>query len=128
MEEDITKRIEEIMLDNNLNKNRFARATGIDPSNLGRILNRAQKISDRDIGRICDTFGISSHWLRTGDGEKLLTHNTDETILNIKGEIINLARKLTKNKELISQLALENESIVSQLSALYIQLDKHQLT
>ncbi len=127
IESTIIERFEEVRMDNNLSKNAFCGKAGINSSNYTKKIKGDIVITEKDIGGVCKAFGVSPNWLRTGEGEKYLALNRDENVLNIKGEIINLARQLTKNKELMAQLALENENLMSQLSALYTQLDKHQM-
>ena len=120
----IIERLQEIQKDSCLNKNQFALRLGINPSNYSRKLIGKQTITDNDIKALYDVFGVNPDWMREGIGEKYVNQNMVIPRNSIEQTIIGLTRKLTQNKELISKLELENESILSQLGAMYMQLDK----
>lgn len=125
-QEEIVKRIRELVDEKRMTDSAFANTAGIGPSNFRKKLIGQQTITGRDITLICQAFRVSPDWLQHGSGEKYIAYSTDETYLNIKSEILDLARRLTRNKETIIRLQRENDDIVNQLSALYAQLDKIQ--
>lgn len=125
MNEGIISRINELIEESSLAQSAFAHEVGLDPANFGKKLKGIQPITRRDIAMICESQGVSQEWLTTGKGERHITTRTDEISLKIKNDIVELARKLSQNKELIIKLDRENEDIMRQLSALYMQLDNY---
>ena len=125
MNEEIVSRINELIEDSLLAQSAFAHEVGLDPANFGKKLKGIQPITKRDISMICESLCVSQEWLTTGAGEKYISARNDAISLKIKNDIVELARKLSQNKELIIKLDRENEDIMRQLSALYMQLDKY---
>jgi len=71
--EDINKRVIEAikwLLANTegLNKTALADALGIKPAKFSEILNERMLAGSDIMGTLCGTFGISSRWILTGDG------------------------------------------------------------
>lgn len=65
-------RLRRIMESLNLTKNSLALQSGIDPANLGRMLEGKQTITVRTIRKIVDAFPqVSYEWLKTGNGDML---------------------------------------------------------
>ncbi len=72
--EDINKRVIEAikwLLANTegLNKTALADALGIKPAKFSEILNERMLAGSDIMGTLCGTFGISSRWILTGDGD-----------------------------------------------------------
>ena len=123
-QKEIIKRIEELVSDSFTSQNAFAIQVGINSSNFRKKLNGEQTITKNDIKKIADAKKVSREWLQTGKGEKYIERSDDEINNRLKEEIIVLARQLSYNQELILKTQRENDDIMRQLNALYIQLDK----
>ena len=68
----IIERIQHILESTGNTVNSLALKSEIDPSNLNKMLDGKQKISDKTIKKISDAFGISLDWLRNGNGQMLV--------------------------------------------------------
>lgn len=119
---EIIPRIRELIDDSLLTEAAFASKVGLGPSNFHKKLRGQQKLTPRDIKLICDAVNVFPEWLKHGRGDKYVTDDNEPTP-NVRGIIINLARRLTQNEERISNLKRENQDIMNQLNTLYIQLD-----
>ncbi len=73
----LIERIIHIININGANSHSFAKKTGIDPSNLKKMLDGKQKISDKTVGKIANAYHISRNWLLHGDGEMI--HPSEST-------------------------------------------------
>jgi len=75
MKEDISLRINELILDSKLTQEQFANKLGIDQSNLSKIL-KGQRTTGKNIQKvICSTFNVNPNWLDKGEGDKYLEQN-----------------------------------------------------
>jgi phage repressor protein C with HTH and peptisase S24 domain/transcriptional regulator with XRE-family HTH domain len=70
MDEDIIKRIREIMSFYSMNTSQFAEKTNINQANLSSMLNGKRVIGNGIINKICISFdNINKDWLLSGDGK-----------------------------------------------------------
>ena len=70
---EISERVKELWHDSGLNMTAFATKLTIDRSNLNKKVHGEQKITKRDIDKLCKTLNVSYDWLVNGNGEKYLT-------------------------------------------------------
>ena len=70
---EISERVKELWHDSGLNMTAFATKLTIDRSNLNKKVHGEQKITKRDIDKLCKTLNVSYDWLVNGEGEKYLT-------------------------------------------------------
>lgn len=78
---DIRNRIKYAIGHLGVTPNAFALKADIDPSNLGKMLDGKQNITDKTIGKLCSAHGLSVEWIKTGEGNMLLEPSS------IKGNI-----------------------------------------
>lgn len=69
-DEEIIKRINELIDDSMLTASAFASNVGLDPSNFRKKLLGNQPITTKDIDKICKAKNVSASWLQDGEGEK----------------------------------------------------------
>jgi transcriptional regulator with XRE-family HTH domain len=66
----ITNRVRRIFFESGLRQTAFARAIGVTPQYIWKILNKDDTVlSDRTISDISREFHVNEAWLRTGEGE-----------------------------------------------------------
>lgn len=72
----IPERIKEAIKLLEMTPNAFATHADIDPSNLNKMLEGKQNITDKTIGKICSAHHLSTEWVKNGVGEmKVQTPN-----------------------------------------------------
>ena len=67
----IIVRLKEAITRLNITPSAFANKANIDPSNLGKMLDGKQKITDKTIGKLCHAHRLSIEWVKTGTGEMI---------------------------------------------------------
>lgn len=67
--EDISKRIKELIYKKGMSITQFANGAGIDQSNLSSILNGKRRIGTGLITKIVEAYNINPEWLTMGDGD-----------------------------------------------------------
>lgn len=66
----------------------FAEAIKMSRSNFGNIESGRINPTDRVISDICDAFGVSEDWLRTGEGEIFVPRTDEQEMSLIFGEAL----------------------------------------
>lgn len=66
----------------------FSESIKISRSNLGNIESGRINATDRVISDICDVYGVSENWLRTGEGEMFVPRTDEQEISLIFGEAL----------------------------------------
>lgn len=74
---DLIGRLKSVIKELNLTTNSLAIQANISPSNMRKMLNGEQTITDRTLMKICDTYNIDFDWLKHGEGEMDLKGNTN---------------------------------------------------
>lgn len=69
MDKDIIQRIERLITDAGINRNILAIRAGIQSSNLTRMMNGQQAITDRTITRIANALNANAEWIKKGVGD-----------------------------------------------------------
>lgn len=77
---EINTRIAAVIQASGLTKTAFAERLNVSQSFISRLAIGASVPSDRTIVDICREFGVSEHWLRTGEGEMFLRLSREEEI------------------------------------------------
>lgn len=80
-------RIKDIRKALNLNQQDFANSLGLSQSTLAMIEVGKRNFSDKHIKLICSEFGISEHWIRTGQGKMFNSSPYEKEFLNIFDEL-----------------------------------------
>ena len=76
--ETLATRIMEIVEDKGGNKSDFARKIGVTPAYISKLGKYPDRVpSDRTIRDICEKFGVSEVWLRTGQGKPYIQRDED---------------------------------------------------
>ena len=83
----INDRIAECVKVSGLTKTAFAERINVSQSFISNLCSSKKVPSDRTISDICREFGISEHWLRTGEGEKLVPLDDDVELIEIFAQI-----------------------------------------
>jgi len=75
-------RLNDVIWKLRMTPNSFAIKANLSPSNMRKMLNGEQTITDRTLLKICDTYGIDFDWLKSGDGELNLSETANAVDTN----------------------------------------------
>lgn len=70
-----------------MTQDEFAKSINLSRSNLCNIEVERINVTERVIYDICDTYGISEVWLRTGEGDIYPPKSDDEELAKMFGEL-----------------------------------------
>lgn len=98
-------RLKEVLGEIGITRNSFATSCGVSPSNLKKMLDGEQTITDRTLHKITDTFPkINIEWLKTGKGQMLIDPNLN-TASNVQQ--INASKPKTERADLVPLLPVD---------------------
>lgn len=83
----MNERISTVRKSLGLTQEEFASAIGLSKNFIWMIEKGGRTPSDRTIADICREFGVSEHWLRTGEGEMQIQMSEDDELTQIFTEI-----------------------------------------
>lgn len=118
---DISSRISAIIRSSGLTKTAFSKKIGLSQPFVSQLASGDASPSDRTIVDICREFGVSEHWLRTGEGEMFVRLSREE-------EITKFAMSIVRNPD--SEFQRRFISVLAQLTPEQWQLMEqmaHQL-
>ena len=118
---EINSRISAVIRASGLTKTAFGEKLNVSQSHVSRLANGESAPSDRTIVDICREFGVSEHWLRTGEGEMFVRLSREE-------EITKFAMSIVRNPD--SEFQRRFVSVLAQLTPEQWQLMEqmaHQL-
>lgn len=90
MERNIINRLNEVMSYYCISATALAKKSGIDASNLNKMLNGTQNITQQTLKKIADANNVSLDWLQTGKGEMINNTQTVGEITNSKVAGVNV--------------------------------------
>ena len=85
---DISSRISAVIKSSGLTKTAFSKKIGLSQPFVSQLASGDASPSDRTIVDICREFGVSEHWLRTGEGEMFVRLSREEEITKFTMSII----------------------------------------
>lgn len=85
---EINSRISAVIRASGLTKTAFGERLNVSQSHVSRLANGETAPSDRTIVDICREFGVSEHWLRTGQGEMFVRLSREEEITKFAMSIV----------------------------------------
>lgn len=85
---DISNRISTVIKSSGLTKTAFSKKIGLSQPFVSQLASGDASPSDRTIVDICREFGVSEHWLRTGEGEMFVRLSREEEITKFTMSII----------------------------------------
>lgn len=118
---DISSRISTVIKSSGLTKTAFSKKIGLSQPFVSQLASGDASPSDRTIVDICREFGVSEHWLRTGQGEMFVRLSREE-------EITKFAMSIVRNPD--SEFQRRFVSVLAQLTPEQWQLMEqmaHQL-
>lgn len=118
---DISSRISTVIKSSGLTKTAFSKKIGLSQPFVSQLASGDASPSDRTIVDICREFGVSEHWLRTGEGEVFVRLSREE-------EITKFAMSIVRNPD--SEFQRRFVSVLAQLTPEQWQLMEqmaHQL-
>ena len=89
----INERLKQLRKDQRLNQGEFGERIGLKQGAISKMEQDGNAVIDQNIRLICNTFSVSEHWLRTGEGE--MYEETQDILL----------------KQLATQYKLEGEKL-----------------
>lgn len=84
----IGERISWCISHSGLTKTAFAERINVSQSFISRLASGEKVPSTRTIADICREFGVSEHWLRTGEGDPIVPVTRDEEIAKWVGNLM----------------------------------------
>ena len=72
------ERIKQLIDELGLTQKKFGEAIGMSPQNIGAYISGRRKLSEGLAARISVTYGVSSDWLLTGEGDKFAVSSDGE--------------------------------------------------
>ena len=116
----MNNRIKTIRTTANLTQQEFADKLGIKRGTIANYeLGRNEPI-DAVIRMICQEFGISEKWLRTGEGDMRIPRNRDEEIAEMVGRALSGDNEFKKS--VIRMICTRSESELDALEKMLTQL------
>lgn len=118
---DISSRISTVIKSSGLTKTAFSKKIGLSQPFVSQLASGDASPSDRTIVDICREFGVSEHWIRTGEGEMFVRLSREE-------EITKFAMSIVRNPD--SEFQRRFVSVLAQLTPEQWQLMEqmaHQL-
>lgn len=116
----MNNRIKTIRTTANLTQQEFADKLGIKRGTIANYeLGRNEPI-DAVIRMICQEFGISEKWLRTGKGDMRIPRNRDEEIADMVGKALSGDNEFKKS--VIRMICTRSESELDALEKMLTQL------
>lgn len=111
------KRIAAIIKHYGLTNTTFGKRIGLSQPRISAFINGKAVPSDRTIADICREFGVSEHWLRTGEGEMLVLTDAETELADFCADILSgvsdpLRRRLVS---LLIGLSDEEVAVLSRL-------------
>nr|DAR58684.1 MAG TPA: Helix-turn-helix XRE-family like protein [Bacteriophage sp.] len=85
---DISSRISAVIRSSGLTKTAFSKKIGLSQPFVSQLASGDASPSDRTIVDICREFGVSEHWLRTGEGDMFVRLSREEEITKFTMSII----------------------------------------
>lgn len=85
---DISSRISTVIKSSGLTKTAFSKKIGLSQPFVSQLASGDASPSDRTIVDICREFGVSEHWLRTGEGEMFVRLSREEEITKFAMSIV----------------------------------------
>lgn len=85
---DISSRISAVIKSSGLTKTAFSKKIGLSQPFVSQLASGDATPSDRTIVDICREFGVSEHWLRTGEGEMFVLLSREEEITKFAMSVI----------------------------------------
>ena len=120
MHDTIGERIKEVRKQNGLTQQAFADKLGLKRNTVGGYEINSVTPSDRTILDICQEFGISEKWLRTGEGDMRIPMSRDEEIADMVGKALSGDNEFKKS--VIRMICTRSESELDALEKMLTQL------
>lgn len=108
MENNIGKRIADLIKALNMRQVEFGEAIKVNQSYISKLIVGKRIPSDRTISYICNEFDVNEEWLRTGEGQMFVERTKDEELAMLVGKL----------------LADEEDSFKKRLVAALLKLDE----
>ena len=109
MENNIGKRISDLIKALNMRQVEFGEAIKVNQSYISKLIVGKRIPSDRTISYICNEFDVNEEWLRTGEGSMFIERTKDEELSYLIGKLLSDEEDSFK-KRLIAALLKLDES------------------
>jgi transcriptional regulator with XRE-family HTH domain len=98
----MNERIKQLRLTLKLSQEEFGKILGITKSGISSIENGQRSVTDKHIKLLLSECNVSENWLRTGEGEMLITLPPEDEYMKAASEI-----SLSPDDEIIRQIIIE---------------------
>lgn len=124
----MNKRISEVRKANNFNQQEFADRLGLTKNFISLLETGSREPSDRTIKDICEKFGISENWLRTGEGDMRIPRSREEEIADMVAKAISGTNEFKKAviRMICTRSEAELESLEKMLKAIADDIEKNK--
>ena len=96
---------------------------GITPTALSNIENGKTNPSNQTILSICRVFGVSEHWLRTGEGDMYVKKSKDEEIMEFFNDVLQDEPESFR-RQFVYKLSKLSEASWQAMAQLVVELTK----
>ena len=93
---DFVERINILIDKTGLNNNQLSKAIGIHPTSINNYRSGITFPEPLRLDKLASFFDVRKEWLKTGDGDKYLNHDSDNNYLNFTGQ----REEIIVNKEI----------------------------
>lgn len=115
---DISSRISTVIKSSGLTKTAFSKKIGLSQPFVSQLASGDASPSDRTIVDICREFGVSEHWLRTGEGEMFVRLSREEEITKFAMSIVRTPDSEFQRRfvSVLAQLTPEQWQLMEQMA------------
>lgn len=96
---------------------------GLTPSALSYIESGKSTPSNQTVLSICRVFGVSEHWLRTGEGEMYVKKSKDEEIMEFFNDVLQDEPESFR-RQFVYKLSKLSEASWQAMAQLVVELTK----
>lgn len=82
------ERIKLLRKELSLSQEAFGEKLGVGKTAVSKIEKEENKLTERNVTFICETFGVNEGWLRTGEGEIFREQTLEEEIASYLGKLL----------------------------------------
>ncbi|MEE0761732.1 MAG: helix-turn-helix transcriptional regulator [Acutalibacteraceae bacterium] len=107
MDNNIGKRIADLIKALNMRQVEFGEAIKVNQSYISKLIVGKRIPSDRTISYICNEFDVNEEWLRTGEGSMFIERTKDEELSYLIGKLLSDEEDSFKKRLIAALLKLD---------------------
>lgn len=111
------ERISSVIQALGITKSKFAETLNVSPAFVSQMCSGAGKPSERTISDICEKFGVSPEWIKTGEGEMFLARDYEDEVAFLVGKVLGGSNNF--QKAVVRMICSRNEQELEALEAAF---------